>query len=191
MHDVYRLFRATEPRRPLAEVLDEMGKFLEGATGEGTDIHLFQELAEAAGRCEGRMVILGILHQAFEQYASRLGREVQDEWANVQGGSRAGVSSAQVATGSWAELDLRIPPGLTVAAIEEAMAAALSDRGRYRLEKLKGWEPNWTPIASPIVEAVGAAATYVRKRQPDLVIRLPGSDAARWRAKGVSVDGPF
>ena len=66
-------------------VLDEMGKFLEGAEADGTDIHFFQELAEAASRCEGRMVVLGILHQAFEQYASRLGREVRDEWAKVQG----------------------------------------------------------------------------------------------------------
>ena len=66
-------------------VLDEMGKFLEGATGDGTDVHFFQELAEAASRSQGRLVVLGILHQAFEQYASRLGREVQDEWAKVQG----------------------------------------------------------------------------------------------------------
>lgn len=66
-------------------VLDEMGKFLEGAGADGTDIHFFQELAEAASRCEGRMVVLGILHQAFEQYAFHLGREVRDEWAKVQG----------------------------------------------------------------------------------------------------------
>jgi hypothetical protein len=33
-------------------VLDEMGKFLEGAACESTDIQFFQELAEAAGRCD-------------------------------------------------------------------------------------------------------------------------------------------
>ena len=31
------------------------------------------------------MVIVGILHQAFEAYASRLGRQARDEWAKVQG----------------------------------------------------------------------------------------------------------
>ncbi|WP_316162444.1 ATP-binding protein [Bradyrhizobium sp. SZCCHNRI20481] len=65
-------------------VIDEMGKFLEGA-GESGDIYFFQELAEAAGRAKGRIVVIGILHQAFEQYASRLGRSTRDEWAKIQG----------------------------------------------------------------------------------------------------------
>jgi hypothetical protein len=76
---------AARPNRGALVVLDEMGKILESATGEGTDIHFFQELAEAAARCHGRLVVLGILHQAFEGYAPRLGREVRDEWAKVQG----------------------------------------------------------------------------------------------------------
>ena len=76
---------AARPKGGVLILLDEMGKFLGGSAGEGTDIHFFQDLAEAAGRCQGRLVVLGILHQAFEQYASRLGREVQDEWAKVQG----------------------------------------------------------------------------------------------------------
>ena len=66
-------------------IIDEMGKFLEGARSDTIDIHFFQELAEAANRCEGKLIVLGILHQSFEQYASRLGRETQDEWAKVQG----------------------------------------------------------------------------------------------------------
>ena len=76
---------ATRPNGGVLVILDEMGKFLEGAAADGFDIHFFQELAEAAGRCEGRMVILGILHQAFERYASRLGPDVQNAWAKVQG----------------------------------------------------------------------------------------------------------
>lgn len=76
---------AARPRGGVLIVLDEMGKFLDGATGEGVDIHFFQDLAEAAGRCQGRLVVLGILHQAFEQYALPLGRDVQDEWAKIQG----------------------------------------------------------------------------------------------------------
>ena len=76
---------AARPKGGVLVVLDEMGKFLEGAEADGTDIHFFQELAEAASRCEGRMVVLGILHQAFEQYASRLGQEVRKEWAKKIG----------------------------------------------------------------------------------------------------------
>lgn len=66
-------------------VIDEFGKFLEEAARLGEDIYFFQELAEAASRVDGRLVVIGVLHQAFEQYAARLGREVRDEWAKIQG----------------------------------------------------------------------------------------------------------
>ncbi|MBN9366250.1 ATP-binding protein [Acidovorax sp. YS12] len=62
-----------------------MGKLLEASAQDGGDIYFFQELAEAASRCSGKLVIVGILHQAFDAYASRLGRQSRDEWAKVQG----------------------------------------------------------------------------------------------------------
>lgn len=66
-------------------VIDELGKLLEASAQDGGDIYFFQELAEAASRCSGKLVIVGILHQAFDAYASRLGRQSRDEWAKVQG----------------------------------------------------------------------------------------------------------
>jgi len=66
-------------------VIDELGKFLESAAQAGDDVYFYQELAEAASRCNGKLIIVGILHQSFEQYAARLGREARDEWAKVQG----------------------------------------------------------------------------------------------------------
>jgi hypothetical protein len=65
--------------------LDEMGKFLEGATQNEGDVYIFQQLAEAASRSNRRLIIVGILHQAFEEYASRLSREQRDEWNKIQG----------------------------------------------------------------------------------------------------------
>lgn len=65
--------------------IDELGKFLEHAAQEGSDIYLFQELAEAASRSGGRLIVVGILHQAFEEYAHRLSREMRDEWSKIQG----------------------------------------------------------------------------------------------------------
>jgi hypothetical protein len=65
--------------------IDEMGKFLENAVQNGADIYVFQQLAEAASRSEGRLLIVGVLHQAFEEYAHRLSREMRDEWAKIQG----------------------------------------------------------------------------------------------------------
>lgn len=65
--------------------IDEMGKFLEAAGQNRGDIYLFQQLAEAACRSEGRLVVVGILHQAFDEYANRLSREARDEWSKIQG----------------------------------------------------------------------------------------------------------
>lgn len=66
-------------------LLDELGKFLEHAISEGGDVHFLQDLAERAARSEGRLIVVGILHQSFEQYASKLNRSARDEWAKVQG----------------------------------------------------------------------------------------------------------
>ncbi len=67
-------------------VIDEMGKFLEAsAMGSGDDVYFFQELAEAAGRSQGRLVVVGILHQSFGQYAARLGIDTREDWSKVQG----------------------------------------------------------------------------------------------------------
>lgn len=67
-------------------IIDEMGKFLEAsALGSGDDVYFFQELAEAAARSEGRLVVVGVLHQSFAQYSARLGIHTRDDWAKVQG----------------------------------------------------------------------------------------------------------
>lgn len=69
----------------LALIIDEMGKFLEHAALEQGDVHVFQELAEMASRSGGRLLVVGILHQAFDEYAQRLSRESRDEWLKIQG----------------------------------------------------------------------------------------------------------
>ncbi len=77
--------RAPKQGGGLIVFIDEMGKFLEGAAYDGTDIYFFQQLAELASRSNGRLIVVGILHQAFEEYAHRLSREMRDEWAKIQG----------------------------------------------------------------------------------------------------------
>jgi energy-coupling factor transporter ATP-binding protein EcfA2 len=76
---------AARPKDGVLLLIDEMGKFLEGVAHDEGEIFFFQELAEAAARAKVRLVVVGILHQAFEQYAARLGREARDEWAKIQG----------------------------------------------------------------------------------------------------------
>lgn len=65
--------------------IDEMGKCLEEAGNTSQDIYFFQQLAEAASRSKKRLIIVGILHQSFGEYASRLSREARDEWTKIQG----------------------------------------------------------------------------------------------------------
>ena len=74
------------PQDGVLVIIDEMGKFLEAAAlGTGDDVYFFQELAEAAARSTGRLVVVGVLHQSFAQYSARLGRESRDDWSKVQG----------------------------------------------------------------------------------------------------------
>jgi hypothetical protein len=76
----------SRPRDGALVIIDEMGKFLEAsALGSGDDVYFFQELAEAAARSEGRLVVVGVLHQSFAQYSARLGIDTRDDWAKVQG----------------------------------------------------------------------------------------------------------
>lgn len=66
-------------------LIDEMGKFLEHVAHDGGDVYFFQQLAEEASRSRGKLLVVGVLHQAFDDYAHRLSREVRDEWLKVQG----------------------------------------------------------------------------------------------------------
>ena len=79
------LLSAAAARGRILLILDELGKMLEHEALEGGDVHLLQDLAEHASRSEGRLVVIGILHQSFDQYAARASRESRQEWAKVQG----------------------------------------------------------------------------------------------------------
>ena len=65
--------------------IDEMGKFLEAASRDDGDVYFFQELAEAANRSRGRLIIIGILHQAFNEYSGKLSLESKREWVKIEG----------------------------------------------------------------------------------------------------------
>lgn len=69
-------------------VIDELGKFLEFAAGdpERGDIFVLQLLAEASGANAGaNLLLVTVLHQAFEQYAANLRPNLRAEWAKIQG----------------------------------------------------------------------------------------------------------
>lgn len=81
---IQSLMRASQKHGVLL-IIDELGKFLEATVESDGDIHLLQDLAEAAARNEGRLVVVGILHKSFEAYADRASSLSRDEWAKIQG----------------------------------------------------------------------------------------------------------
>ncbi len=90
LHRLARLLEviAEEEYRGILLVVDELGKPLEFAAAhpDEADVYFLQELAEFANRStEHPLVIIGVLHQAFERYAVFLDSLTQQEWAKVQG----------------------------------------------------------------------------------------------------------
>lgn len=81
---ISKLCESTESKK-IVLFIDEMGKTLEHAVKSDGDVYFYQELAELANRSRGRFVIVGVLHQAFQEYASILSRRSRDEWAKIQG----------------------------------------------------------------------------------------------------------
>jgi hypothetical protein len=72
----------------LLVLIDELGQFLDYAArqDEERDLFVLQSLAETAARSgETPVLIMTILHQAFERYTLNAGTTRQIEWAKVQG----------------------------------------------------------------------------------------------------------
>lgn len=86
---VNAIVKITERLPGMMIVLDELGKSLEFASAhpEQADIFLLQLLAEEASRSpdEHPLMVVSILHQAFEQYAHRLIATQRDEFRKMQG----------------------------------------------------------------------------------------------------------
>ena len=69
-------------------IIDELGKSLEHAAWyqDNDDLYLLQQLAELpADQQASKVFILGLLHQAFAEYAQNLTKLQRNEWSKVQG----------------------------------------------------------------------------------------------------------
>ena len=101
------------------------------------------------------------------------------------GRMEGGRLTSQVAVAARAEVDFRVPPGLTIADVESRVDAVVGGVEGIRWTRIKGWEPNWTVPGEAVARAVAAAAERVRGVAPAPVVRLPASDGSRWRARGI------
>jgi succinyl-diaminopimelate desuccinylase len=117
---------------------------------------------------------------SLDHGANREGTRLSANIGRIEGG--AGFSPA--VSEATAQVDLRVPPGLTQAEIAARLDSLCSD-GQLSWELVKGWEANWSDPASPPAQAVRAVARRVRGEAPLDVTRLPASDGSRWRALGI------
>ncbi|HEX8691412.1 MAG TPA: hypothetical protein VF746_03130 [Longimicrobium sp.] len=79
---------ASVSRTGVLIVLDELGKNLETAarSGGGEDLYLLQQLAELPnGESDPPVLVLGLMHHAFVEYADGLAASSRSEWEKVHG----------------------------------------------------------------------------------------------------------
>lgn len=96
-----------------------------------------------------------------------------------------GTFISQIATSAMANVDVRLPPGLPISSFETLLAAATANQEHVSWRRLKAWDANWSPLDQPFVATFVTAARDVRGMAPSATVRLPASDASRWRALGV------
>ncbi|WP_158553269.1 MULTISPECIES: M20/M25/M40 family metallo-hydrolase [Mesorhizobium] len=105
---------------------------------------------------------------------------------SVNAGTISGGSFvSQVATRAVAEVDFRVPPGMKIDKIMKRVCALAEQIGGIKVTRIKGWDPNWTAIDSELCTAMLDATAAIRGEAARSVVRLPASDAARWRARGI------
>jgi succinyl-diaminopimelate desuccinylase len=101
------------------------------------------------------------------------------------GSLAAGTVRSQIAPSARAQLDIRLPPGLAADEVENRVRAIAAGDSNIRITRIKAWDANWTAPSDKLAVAVFDAAETVRGKAPRHVVRLPGSDARRWRELGV------
>lgn len=105
-------------------VIDELGKHLEYAALHPADGDLFvlQSLAERASRSNAApLLVVTVLHQAFERYATGLSSKQRDDWRKVQG--------------RFEEIAFVEPEGETLRLLAEAVEADLDPKTQKKGER--------------------------------------------------------
>ena len=94
-------------------------------------------------------------------YAGEHGLRLSVNSGNISGGQFI----SQVATEAKAEIDFRVPPGMTTRDVEERLDTLCRDIDGLSFQRIKGWEPNWTSADQRIVCSISTAARLVRGRK--------------------------
>jgi acetylornithine deacetylase/succinyl-diaminopimelate desuccinylase-like protein len=99
----------------------------------------------------------------------------------IEGGSSPNLVPAT----AEAALDIRLPAGVSAAAAEAALAAALDGHADVTFGVLRRFDPTVTDPMVEIVHTVRTAAEHVLGRAPAVNMRVGGSDARLFRRAGI------
>ena len=113
--------------------------------------------------------------------SNNLGLSISVNTGIIKGGNFI----SQLSTKSYAEVDIRIPPGIKIKDLLEKINKMVKKNTGISYTIIKGWEANWTDPESKICKFVRKAAKTFRDIEPDMVVRLPASDVSRWRKIGI------
>lgn len=100
------------------------------------------------------------------------------------GQASGGISSNLVPAHATAGVDVRIPLGLSCAAIEAAVAGGLGAREGLSWRVTRRYEPTWTSSDAPVSRAALEGATRALGGPAWFDMRIGGSDARLWRRSG-------
>ena len=100
----------------------------------------------------------------------------------IAGGSKANL----VPDRASAQIDIRFPPGETLAGITERAERTIADLPGVSLRVLEGSDPTWTPPEAELVQTLLRNAASVTGRAPALAPRLGFSDARLYRERGMA-----
>lgn len=95
-----------------------------------------------------------------------------------------GTSANLVPAHAEASLDIRVPLGVTLAAVRAEVARCLRAHEGLRARETRAYEATWTAPDSEIAAAVLSAAGTVLARPAFFDMRVGGSDARLWRRAG-------
>lgn len=147
-----RLLRTEGTFDGLLVIIDELGQFLDYAAHheqEG-DLFVLQSLAETAARSgDAPVLVVTILHQAFERYSINAGPTRRAEWAKVQG--------------RFIDLPFHEPADEMM----RMVAAALRPTGRDPYRRARR---DWAKHLAPLAEDLGLCPSGIGSREWEQIL---------------------
>lgn len=151
-------------------------------------IGAIEELSGKGGKASS--AIAGVIDRQRREAERRWGRgtgKLADTLAISVGTLSGGGQVNLIPSSAMAEIDLRLPPGLTTEAIEREVRKRVekATRGAVDVEVFNACDPYVSPPDAPFVRSVLANAKAINKRSVLPVVRLGYTDGRFFRRAGI------